>query len=159
MAETKRTILERIDRNVKALASLFPATIRLRFGTPVDRHIAPTGDTTMNTIKDNQQVTITLEVDDIVGNQVKDASFKAPPVWSTSDATVLTVTPAADGLSALVDTTGKLGTAQIRVDADTADGRSITGLGDTEVVTSGATTFKLVFGTPVDKAPPTPPTP
>lgn len=156
MAETKKTILKRIDRNVQALASLFPAAIRLRFGTPVDRDIAPRGNTAMNTIKDNQQVTITLEVDDIVGNQVTDAAFQSPPAWQSSDPTVLTVTPTADGLGALVDTTGKLGTAQIRVDATTTDGRTITGIGDTEVVTSGPTTFKLVFGTPVDKAPPAP---
>ncbi len=151
MAETKRTILERVDRNIKAIASLFPATFRLRFGTPVERDNIPRKTPTMNTLKDNQNVPVTIEVDDIVGNPVTDATFPSPPTWQSSDTSIVTVTPAADGLSALVDTTGKLGTAQVRVDGTTNDGRSITGIGDTEVVTSGATTFKLVFGTPVDK--------
>lgn len=152
MAETKRTLLERIDRNIVALASLFPAKFRLRFGTPETRDdITTRGTTIMNTLKDNQKAPVTLEVDDIVGNPVTGATFPTPPAWLTSDPTVITVTPAADGLSAVVDTTGKLGTAQVRVDATTADGRAITGIGDAEVVTSGATTFKLVFGEPVDK--------
>jgi hypothetical protein len=153
MAETKRTILKRIDRNIQAIASLFPASLRVHFGTPATRDNIPRGTPLMNTLKDNQNATVTLEVDDIVGNPVTGSTFPSPPVWQSSDPTVVTVTPADDGLSALVDTTGKLGTAQIRVDGVTTDGRTLTGIGDTEVVTSGATTFKLVFGTPVDKTP------
>lgn len=160
MAETEHGILERIDRNVRAIASLFPAKFRLRFGTPATRHNIPRGTTKMNTLKDNQQATVTIEVDDIIGNPIPGATFPTPPTWQTSDATVVTVTPAADGLSAVVAAAGKLGTAQVRLDGTTADGRAITGIGDVEVVTSDATTFKLVFGTPTDKTPPsTPPTP
>jgi hypothetical protein len=150
MAETKRTLLERIDTNVKLLLSLFPTKLRLLFGAPEERDNLPRGTTTMNTLKDTQKVTVTLEADDAAGNPTT-STFPSPPAWQSSDATVVTVTPSADGMSAEVATTGKLGTAQVRVDATTADGRAITGLGDVEVVTSDATTFKLNFGTPVDR--------
>lgn len=151
MAETKRTLLKRIDRNVRALLSLFPASLRLHFGTPVTRDNLPQGTTTMTTLKDNQTVTVTLEVDDVANNPITDAVFTAPPAWQSSDPTIVTVSPAADGLSASVVATGKLGQAQVTVTATTVDGRTITGIGEASVVTSGPATFKLNFGTPVDK--------
>lgn len=150
MAETKKTILKRIDRNLLALLSLFPATLRLRFGTPETRDDLPRGTPQMNTLKDTQKVTVTLEEIDAAGNRVP-ADFTATPVWQSSDPTIVTVSPATDGVSADVATTGKLGTAQVRVDGTTASGRQITGIGDIEVVTSEATTISLKFGTPVDK--------
>jgi hypothetical protein len=151
MAETKRTLLKRIDRNVQALLSLFPARLRLHFGTPVTRSNLPQGTQTMQTLKDNQTVPVTLEVDDVANNPITDAVFTIPPGWQSSDPTIVTVSAAADGLSANVVTTGKLGQAQITVTGTAVDGRIITGIGDVSVVTSGPATFKLNFGTPVDK--------
>lgn len=155
MAETKRTLLERIDRNLQALLSLFPASLRLRFGTPEGKISisTPRGTQTMTTIKDNQTDTITLEVDDAAGNSIPltDVQFPSPPTWTSSDPTVLTVTPNADGLSAVGATTGKLGTSTVSVSATTSDGRSISGSDEVDVTTSAPTSFKLVFGTPTDK--------
>lgn len=152
MAETKRTILERIDVNVKALLSLFPR-LRLVFGRPETRSNLPQGTLHMadQTLADNQHVAVTLEADDIAGNPVA-LSFATPPAWTSSDPTILTVTPSADGSSADVAATGKLGTAQVTVTAQNAAGQPITGIGNVTVVTSGATTFKLNFGTPANKA-------
>lgn len=154
MAETKRTILERIDVNLRALLSLFPASLRLHFGAPTTRDNLPKGPQIMTTtIKDNQTDAITLEVDDAAGNPIPlaDVAFQAPPAWSSSDATVLTVTAAADGLSAIGATTGKLGSSTVSVSAVTSDGRTITGSEQVDVTTSAPTSFKLVFGTPTDK--------
>ncbi len=151
MAETKRTLLKQINRNVRAMLSLFPASLRLHFGTPVTRDNLPQGTTTMTTIKDNQTVSVTLEVDDVANNPIANAVFTVPPGWQSSDPTIVTVSAAADGLSANVTATGKLGQAQITVTGTAVDGRTITGIGDVSVVTSGAATFKLNFGTPVDK--------
>lgn len=105
----------------------------------------------MTTIKDNQTVSVTLEVDDVANNPIANAVFTVPPGWQSSDPTIVTVSAAADGLSANVTTTGKLGQAQITVTGTAVDGRTITGIGDVSVVTSGPATFKLNFGTPVDK--------
>jgi hypothetical protein len=101
-------------------------------------------------LTDIQHVTATLEIDDAAGNPVAD-SFASPPTWSSSDATVVTVTPAVDGLSADIASTGKLGTAQVSVQGTDVDGRALTGLETVQVVTSAASTFKLQFGTPADK--------
>lgn len=107
----------------------------------------------MNTLKDNQIAPVTLETDDVAGNPLTDAVFTIPPGWQSSDPTIVTVEDVApDGLSAKVNTTGKLGQAQITVTGTAIDGRTITGIGDVSVVTSGPATFKLNFGTPVDKA-------
>lgn len=168
MAETKRTLLERLDSNVqdgllllrennrllRALLLIFPVKLRLRFGQPETRtnlpQGLPQGIHMATTLTDIQHVAVTLEADDAAGNPVT-FDFPTPPTWASSDPTVATVSPSADGSNADVATTGKLGTAQITVSGTTSDGRSVTGIGDVTVVTSGATTFKLNFSTPADK--------
>jgi hypothetical protein len=84
------------------------------------------------------------------------------PVWASSDETVLMVTPAADGMSALIDTVAA-GTARITVtaDADLGDGMvTITGVSEDIHVTVGpssmASIVTLNLGAPVDKPMPTP---
>lgn len=66
------------------------------------------------------------------------------PAWDTSDASIATVTPAADGLSAVVSAVGALGTAVITV---TVDG--MTAADSVEVVAGPATAAALVAGEPV----------
>jgi hypothetical protein len=79
------------------------------------------------------------------------------PVWASSDETVLTVVPAADGMSAAVDTVAP-GVARITVTADADLGEGvieITGVSeDVNVVlgpSSQATTLALNLGEPVAK--------
>lgn len=151
MAETKRTLLERVDRNLKALLALFPVKLRLRFGTPEKRDNLPRGTPVADkTITDIETVTMTLEEEDAAGNAVP-FDLPTPPTWTSSDETVATVEVSTDGSSARAVTTGKLGTTQIKVVGELVDGRAITGLGDLEVVTSAPTTFKLKFGAAVPK--------
>ena len=102
------------------------------------------------TLIDNQHVAAVLEADDAAGNPVP-FNFPTPPVWTSSDETIVTVSPNADGSNADISTTGKLGTAQITVRGTTAAGVEITGIGDIEVVVGDARTFKLNFGVPADK--------
>lgn len=87
------------------------------------------------------------------------ASVDGAPVWASSDETVLTVTAAADGMSAVVDTVAP-GTARISVTADAdlgAGTRTITGVSEDVNVTLGASSqasnFQFTFGPPVDKNP------
>ncbi len=102
------------------------------------------------TLKDNQHVSVTLTEKDAAGNPVP-FDLPTPPVWTSSDDTIVTVSVSTDGSNADIVTTGKLGDAQITVNGTTADGRSIVGRGDLTVTTSAPTTFELVFGTPADK--------
>lgn len=85
------------------------------------------------------------------------ASVDGAPVWATSDATVLTVTAAADGMSALVSTVAA-GVARVSVtaDADLGAGVStITGISEDVNVTTGplslASVMTFSFGAPVPK--------
>lgn len=85
------------------------------------------------------------------------AAVDGAPVWATSDATILTVTAAADGMSALVSTVAA-GTARVSVtaDADLGAGVStITGVSEDVNVTVGplsqASVITFGFGTPVPK--------
>jgi hypothetical protein len=151
MAETKRTLLERLDVNVKALLSLFPTRLRLRFGLPETRITLPQGTSTMaQTLVDNERVSVLLEADDAVGNPTA-FNFPTPPTWASSDESIVTVSANADGSNASVVTTGKLGSAQVTVTGINVAGVSITGIGEVNVVPGDATTFKLNFGTPEKK--------
>ena len=96
---------------------------------------------------------------DAKGNVVT-ASFPTPPSWSTSDSTILTVAPAADGLSAVVTAVGKLGTASVSVSGTPAGETSpITGSATVTVTAAQAASFVLTFGTPATQNPGTPPPP
>lgn len=93
----------------------------------------------------------------ITNNRGQPAPVDGVPVWASSDETVLTVTPSADGMSASVDTVSA-GTARISVtaDADLGTGVStITGISDDVNVTVGpnsvASHMVLDLGAPVDK--------
>ncbi|MES2146705.1 MAG: hypothetical protein V4491_02535 [Pseudomonadota bacterium] len=85
------------------------------------------------------------------------ASVDGVPVWASSDATVLAVTPSADGMSAVVDTVAP-GTGRITVTADADLGagvKTITGVSEDINVTLGASSMASVMtlslGTATDK--------
>lgn len=156
---SKRAMLERILADVdidlgtkidQILAAVTAPRFRFKVG-PVETLNLPQGIFDMAiTLKDNQHVSATLQEFDAVGNPVPTA-FDTPPTWSSSDPTVLAVTPSADGTGADIAATGKLGSAQVRVDATNDAGQPIIGLGDIDVVAGPGTTVGITFGTPVDK--------
>jgi hypothetical protein len=84
------------------------------------------------------------------------------PAWASSDATVLSVQVAADGMSAAVMTVGP-GTARVSVSADADLGAGVTtltGVSEDINVTLGpshqASVMTLSLGLPADKPAPTP---
>lgn len=85
------------------------------------------------------------------------AAVDGVPVWASSDETVLSVIPAADGMSATVDAVGA-GVARISVSADADLGAgvsSITGVSDevnvSQAPASPASNMVLNLGAAVDK--------
>lgn len=91
----------------------------------------------------------------ITDDRGRPAAVDGVPVWASSDETVLVVTPAVDGMSAVVDSVAP-GTARITVsaDADLGSGvQTITGVSEDVNVTNGsvASVMTLSLGTPVDK--------
>ena len=73
-------------------------------------------------LQDVQSVPLSITFVDADGNQTP-APAGLVPVWATSDATKVAVTPAADGLSAVAAGTGGLGDAQINVTAGALAGQ------------------------------------
>lgn len=156
---SKRAMLEQIlardglisDKVDRILAALSGPRFRFKVGPVETRNLSQQGTFDMAlTITDIQKVPYTLQEKDAAGNPVP-TSFATPPTWTTSDPTILTVTPSADGTSAVVESTGKLGTAQVRADMTNDAGEPIIGLADLEIVVSAGTTVELVAGTPVNK--------
>lgn len=100
---------------------------------------------------DQRFADVKLAIED---SQGRPAAVDGVPVWASSDETVLKVTPADDGMSAVVDTVAP-GTARVTVtaDADTGAGvATITGVSDDVAVTLGpshtASILRLDMGAP-----------
>jgi len=80
-------------------------------------------------------------------------------VWSASDPTILTVAPAADGMSAVVSAVGKLGVVEVNVTAEgdsTPGANTIVGTVHVQVVGGKAVSLHFAVGTATE-VPPTPP--
>jgi len=92
--------------------------------------------------KELQEFTLTAVETSAGGNQVVPA---AVPVWSTTDATIANVLPAADGLSALVMTGSVLGTATITCSVD-----GFTASDTVTVVAGAAASLSLVASGVID---------
>lgn len=102
----------------------------------------------MFTLPDDKTVGVSIAYVDAKGNP---AQVEGAPVWSSSDESILTVTAAADGLSAVVTPAGPLGSAQVKVTADADLGAGVTEivtLGDVEVIAGSAVAGVLTFGSP-----------
>lgn len=94
----------------------------------------------------------------IVNARGEPAPVDGVPVWASSDETVLRVTPAADGMSAVVDTVAA-GTARVTVSADADVGAGVvtlTGVSEDINVTVGpnsvASVMTLTLGSSAPKA-------
>jgi hypothetical protein len=99
-------------------------------------------------LTDVQKVGLSIAPVDAKGNP---APVDGVPTWGTSDASILTVTPAADGMSAEALAVGPVGTAQVNVSADADLGTgitTITGTLDVQVTASQATALDITAGTP-----------
>ena len=131
--------------------------IRFRFFAArlKDGLLAVTGDLKAMFILDSEQVALSIQPVDAAGNP---ATVDGVPSWSSSDTSVLTLTPSADGLSAVAAATGKLGTSTISVTLG-----SISGTLQVDVHSGAAVSVTISAGTPSAKTaaspgPATPPT-
>jgi hypothetical protein len=103
-------------------------------------------------MSDSQQTTVAVKFVDKKGQP---APVDGIPEWSTDNTDVLALTPAADGLSCLVQAVGPLGTGTLTLKADADVGDGVTPIvGTLEVVITGgqATTVTLEASEPVEQA-------
>ena len=105
----------------------------------------------MLTLTDNQEVVLSVVGEDAKGNP---APLPVEPVWAVGGANpgIITLTPAADGMSATVVATGGLGTAQVTVSDAIAAGDTIQGILDVTVVGDVATQIVINAGTPTEQS-------
>jgi hypothetical protein len=107
-------------------------------------------------------LTDTQEMDLAIAPKTKrenPAAVDGVPVWGSSNPEIGTVTPAADGLSAVAKATGVLGTFQVTCVADVRLGsevKEITGVEDFEVKAGEAVSLGLVAGPAREQAEPAP---
>lgn len=111
----------------------------------------------MGALNTSQRYNAVLAITNNQGNPapVQEGSI----VWASSNDTVLTVTPSADGMSCVIDSVAP-GTARVTVqaDADLGEGVSnITGVSEDIEVTQDpntvASTFSITLGDPQPKSP------
>jgi hypothetical protein len=106
---------------------------------------------TQMTMTDSQQVGLTIQPVDKKGNP---APVDGVPAWASSNTEVVTVTPAADGMSAVASAVGPLGTATVSVKADADLGSGVTeiaGTLDITITAGAAATVTITAGTPTDQ--------
>jgi len=102
-------------------------------------------------------VTVSVSYVDAKG---KPAKVDGAPTWVASDPTIIdTVTPAADGLSAVLHVTDTIGVSQLTVSADVDLGSGVTPLDSVDtvsVIAGDAVAANFTFGAVTPDAPPGP---
>lgn len=97
-------------------------------------------------LTEEQEVDAELSAFTASGNP---ARIDGVPRWSSSDSSVVKVTPDSTGMKAVISAVGPIGTAQISIaaDADMGSGvREIFQLQEIEVVAAEATTLSVKLG-------------
>ena len=110
---------------------------RARFRVTIDE-ITMEGENMATTMTDVQHADAAIKYQTAAGNPAK---VDGVPVWASSDESAISVTPAADGFSARIDSVGGLGKFQVTVkaDADMGEGvKELTSVLDIEVIASEA---------------------
>lgn len=102
-------------------------------------------------LPDDKQIRLAIRPLDRAGQP---ARVDGVPSWTSSDESVLTVHPEADGMAALCVTVGPVGTAAVKVTADADLGTGVENLEETAdftVVGGRAASLGLSAGQPEDR--------
>ncbi len=100
-------------------------------------------EVTQMQIKDTDVLDVSFAAKDAKGNPTSLAEGAAPS-WDVSDASLATIEPAADGMSAKVTPVGPLGSFQVQLAIPAVDGEgALSGSLDVEVTASAATEVAL----------------
>ncbi len=138
-----------VDWRHRRVTIIDPARARVRFSLALVAGFKVEGEDMLVTLTDVQKVAATIAVLDAKGNP---AAIDGVPVWAAGDPAILAVTPAADGLSAVIAAVGPLtaGTqVTVTADADVGEGvKPIVGILDVAVVASEAVSVNVTAGTP-----------
>lgn len=143
-------LINRLPKFIKRLLCKTPRVKKISFAASFKGGLIVKGEFMSMILRIDQQVTLAPSFLDAAGNTVTDLG--GAPVWSVSDPLIADVTPSADGLSAVVSSTGVLGKVQVNmtVDADPdADVEEIVGTVELEFK-AGKAVFVVLNGTVAD---------
>jgi hypothetical protein len=96
-------------------------------------------------LKVNDSLPLAIQAEDEFGNPTQ--AFDAPPAWSLADSTLGSVVPSADGLSAVLNPSGKLGVTTLQV-LGTVAGAQISGSLALTLIAGDAAQIVIQPGTP-----------
>ena len=100
---------------------------------------------------DAQQVQMTVAFADSRGNPTGPPAGAQPPQWLVDNTTLLSLTPAADGLSCTVAALGPLGTGTVSVKVGDASGNPLaSGSIDVTIIGGAPTQVVITPGAPTD---------
>jgi len=98
-----------------------------------------------------QEVSASLQPEDALGNVVPVPNGDLV-VWSSSDLTIITVTPDATGLNAAIVAVGKVGTVTVTAVLNDNTGKTLfQATGTVQVTVAGIASIVMSFGTPSAK--------
>lgn len=145
---SQRKIIQSIADN-----TVPPPAVKIVFTVKINGGKTLEGIDTM-LLKDNQQFTASVAFQDALGNP---ATAVGVPAWTNNNTNILSMVPAADGLSAVVSAIGPVGSGQISVQADPGDSKPpIIGTLDVQVVAGDATVVTINTGPATDNPAPAP---
>lgn len=101
---------------------------------------------------DNQAGSYALQAEDAVGNPTT-LDPNATPVWSISNPSIATLTPAANGLTCAVQPTGTIGQATVQCSIAAVDQEPALMGSDTLTIVAGPAAQIVLVGTPAASAP------
>lgn len=153
-----RVLLQQILKNQQDEIALLQQVINLLTPGPAVKFIFTAvlengtikENSIMETMRDDQKMTLAVKAVDAKGFP---ALVDGVPTWASSDETVVTVVPAADGMSGEVTAVAP-GTARVVVtgDADLGAGVTpITGIDDFTITGGGAASFQVTGSAPVSQ--------
>lgn len=101
------------------------------------------GDILMFTMTDSQKATLKIQPVDKRGNPTTETGTV---IWASSDTNIITVAPAADGLSCDILAAGPLGQAQVTVNDGTG-----TGILDVSIVAGAEASIAISAAVPIEQ--------
>ncbi len=140
-----RKLLRGIAHDLHVLREIAkPGPVSITFTRAVYEDGTVAKDPMSVSLKSVQHVTLTAGCKDAQGLATPLPTFDSPPVWLSANPAVVTVVPAADGLTAVATAVGADGTVNITVNASVAGVAMVQGAIDVVVGPGGGT-----GGTPV----------
>lgn len=150
--QSQRDYFTGLFDQVLAAVTTGPAVKLIFHATLEDQDL---GEITMIQLTDTQKVTLSIQPVDAKGNP---ALVDGAPTWNSSDPSIITVVPSADGLSAVASAAGPLtadgASVQVSVTADADLGagvETISGTMDVTVVASKAVSVAINAGAPEEQ--------